>query len=373
MKRPALQRSPLKNHPAGRASRALAVGLVAVLAGCTLQSPEQPNSPASSPTVSPQDTPTPESRTPSPVTTDQATGVADVVSRSAPSVVTVLVNGGNGSGVIYSEDGLILTNEHVVRGNRSVEIAFADGQRVAGAVQAVDEVTDLALVQAKRRNLPAAEFERKLPAVGSVAVVIGAPLGFQNSVTAGIVSGLHREIPGSASQGQSLVDLLQTDAPISPGNSGGAVFNRDGHVIGISEAYIPPQEGAVSLGFAIPAATAVDVAEQLRSKGRAEHAFAGLVPTAITPEMAQELGLTSTEGTIVADVAPGGPAGRAGVQPGDIITAVNDKPTPTPEDFLAEIRAHRPGDAVTFDLRRPGGKEEQARLTLSARPSTQTG
>ena len=296
--------------------------------------------------------------------------VPQVATQLQPSVVTVLVSGGNGSGVVYSADGLILTNEHVVRGNRAVQIAFADGQRVAGTVKAVDAVTDLALVQADRRDLPAARFQTRLPVVGSLTVVIGSPLGFQNTVTAGVVSGLHREIPGSATQGQSLVDLLQTDAPISPGNSGGAVADATGQVIGISEAYIPPQAGAVSLGFAIPAATAVDVAEQLRTTGRARHAFAGLVPAPITPEIAQQLGLESTEGVIVAGVTRGGPADTAGLQPGDVITAVDGQPTRTPEDFLAALRPHRPGDTLAVTVHQPGEPERQVQLTVTDRPVT---
>ena len=143
--------------------------------------------------------------------------VPDVAARLAPSTVTVLTPSGTGSGVVYSADGLIITNDHVVRGVSDVQIAFADGQRVFGRVRATDAVTDLALVQVERRNLPAVRFQTQLPVVGSLAVVIGSPLGFQNSVTAGVISGLHREIPGSAATSQSLVDLLQTDAPISPG------------------------------------------------------------------------------------------------------------------------------------------------------------
>jgi len=222
--------------------------------------------------------------------------VPDIAVRVQPSVVTVLVEGGNGSGVVYSADGLILTNEHVVRGNEQVQIAFADGQRVAGVVEATDPVTDLALVEVRRRDLPAAKFDTALPRVGSLAVVLGSPLGFQNTVTAGVISGLHREIPGSAAQSQSLVDLIQTDAPISPGNSGGAVVDADGEVIGISEAYIPPQAGAVALGFAIPAATAVDVADQLQKTGRARHAFAGLAPRRSLPRSLSSSGCPAPTG-----------------------------------------------------------------------------
>jgi S1-C subfamily serine protease len=294
--------------------------------------------------------------------------VPEVAARLQPSVVTVLVAGGNGSGVVYTADGLILTNEHVVRGNTSVQVAFADGQRVPGAVTATDPVTDLALVQADRQELPAATFQSQLPEVGSLAVVIGSPLGFQNTVTAGIISGLHREIPGSAAQSQALVDLIQTDAPISPGNSGGAVVNAAGEVVGISEAYIPPQAGAVALGFAIPAATAIDIAGQLQRTGRAEHAFAGLVPAPITPQIAQRLGLDSTEGVIVGGVAPGGPADRAGLAPGDVITAVDGEATATPEDFLSALRSHSPGDTLTITAHRPGQREREVQLTVIDRP-----
>jgi serine protease DegQ len=294
--------------------------------------------------------------------------VPGVVAKLQPSAVTILVDGGNGSGVVYKPDGLIVTNEHVVRGQTSVEVAFADGRRVAGRVRAVDPITDLALVQAERRNLTPARFQTQLPAVGSLSVVIGSPLGFQNSVTAGIVSGVHREIPGSAREGQSLVDLLQTDAPISPGNSGGAVANARAEVIGIALAYIPPTAGAVALGFAIPAATVVDIIGQLERDGRAEHAYAGLVPAAITPEIARQLGLPSTEGVVVLNVVPGGPAQRAGLRPGDVITAVDGEATPTPEDFLAALRPHRPGDTLTLTVRSPGGDERQVRLTVIDRP-----
>jgi serine protease DegQ len=295
--------------------------------------------------------------------------VPGVVTKLQPSVVTVLVGGGVGSGVVYTADGLILTNEHVVRGNRTVRVAFADGQQVSAVVKATDAVTDLALVQADRRGLPPATFQPRLPQVGSLAVVIGSPLGFQNTATAGIISGLHREIPGSASQGQSLVDLVQTDAPISPGNSGGAVANAQGEVVGISEAYIPPQAGAVALGFAIPAATAVDIGEQLRRSGRARHAFAGLVPAAITPQIASELGLSSTEGVIVAQVTPGGPAERAGLRPGDVITAVDARPTRTPEDFLAALRPHKPGDNLHLTVRTRGRADRTVDVIVTDRPS----
>lgn len=283
-------------------------------------------------------------------------------------MVTVFVGQGLGSGVVYSSDGLILTNEHVVHGSTGVQVGFADGSRVAGTVAATDAITDLALIRAERTGLPVATFQPTLPRIGELDVVIGSPLGFENTVTSGIISGLHREIPGSAAQSQSLVDLLQTDAAISPGNSGGAVVNGAGEVIGISEAYIPPSAGAVALGFAIPAATAVDVAEQLRTKGRAEHAFAGLAPAAITSQIASELGVSTTDGAVVLSVVAGGPAEQAGIRPGDVITAFDGKPVRSPEDFLAALRPHRPGDVVSATIRR-GSATQPVTLTLVGRPS----
>src|SRR5450756_488662 len=158
--------------------------------------------------------------------------IPDIAARLQPSVVTIFVGQGLGSGVVYTADGLILTNEHVVRGATAVQVGFADGSRVTGTVRATDAVTDLALVQADRTNLPVPTYQTILSRIGDLDVVIGSPLGFENTVTAGIVSGLHREIPGSAAEGQALVELLQTDAAISPGISGGAVVNGAGEVIG---------------------------------------------------------------------------------------------------------------------------------------------
>ena len=294
--------------------------------------------------------------------------IPDIAARLQPSVVTIFVGQGLGSGVVYTADGLILTNEHVVRGATAVQVGFADGSRVAGTVRATDAVTDLALVQADRTNLPVPKYQTILPRIGDLAVVIGSPLGFENTVTAGIVSGLHREIPGSAAEGQSLVELLQTDAAISPGNSGGAVVNGAGEVIGVSEAYIPPSAGAVSLGFAIPAATVVDVAEQLLTNGRAEHAFAGIEQAPITPQIANQLGLPNTDGAVVLSVVRAGPADQAGMRPGDVLTAFDGKPVRTPEDFLAALRPHRPGDVVTATVRR-GTQTQQLSLTLAGRPA----
>jgi serine protease DegQ len=336
-----------------------------------------PGSPSASTPGSPSTTggtaqPTP---TPGQATAGQAPGVpqgpADIpsiVSNVQPSVVTIFTNGGLGSGVVYSADGLILTNEHVVRGYTDVEVAFADGRRVAGTVRATDAISDLALVEAKRTGLPVAKFQSELPRIGELAVVIGSPLGFENTATAGIISGLHREIPGSAASSQSLVDLIQTDAAISPGNSGGALVNGRGEVIGISEAYIPPQSGAVALGFAIPAATAVKVADQLREDGTADHAFIGLTLGEITPQIAERLGLPDTRGALALAVPDGGPAAKAGIRPGDVLVKLDGEELASPEDLLAALRARSPGQTVTVEFRR-GTATQEVKVQLVSRAS----
>jgi serine protease DegQ len=295
--------------------------------------------------------------------------IPEIVSKVQTSVVTIITSKGLGSGVVWSADGIIVTDEHVVSGSKRVEVAFADGRRVAGTVRAGDPVTDLAVVQANRKGLPPATFQKELPRVGDLAIAMGSPLGFENTVTAGIISGLHREIPGSGQETQSLVDLIQTDAPISPGNSGGAVVNAAGQVIGISEAFIPPSQGAVSIGFAIPAATVVNVVGQLLQSGHARHAFLGIQPGELTPEIARQLGVNTTSGVVVLDVVSGGPAAKAGLQPGDVITAINGKQVATVEDFLAVLRPLSPGDTVTVSYLRGDAKRE-AKVVLADRPTS---
>jgi serine protease DegQ len=296
-----------------------------------------------------------------------ANDIPHIVDQVEPEVVTVLTpNGGVGSGVIYRSEGIILTNEHVVRGSPDVQIAFADGTRDAGTVISEDADTDLALVRVQRKNLPTATFQTALPQVGAPDVVLGSPLGFSNTVTSGIVSGLHRSIPGAAQESPALVDLLQTDAPISPGNSGGAVVDTQGRVIGITDAYIPPQQGAVAIGFAIPAATAVSVADQLLKTGRVEHAFIGVQPAELTPELSREFGLDEPSGVLVYGVTDGGPAAQAGIQPGDVLTALGDRRLENVEDIYVTLRQHRPGQKLRVAFVRDG-RPREVTLTLSSK------
>jgi serine protease DegQ len=344
------------------ARTALATALVAtVLAGCGLiEEPQARSAPA------PVTAPAPQANA-----SAQAATVGDIpgiVRKIEPSVVTIAHDQGTGSGVVWSKDGVVVTNAHVVGDARAVEVVFFDGQRADGRVRATDPDTDLAVVDVERQDLQPATFQEALPAVGELAVAVGSPLGFQNTVTAGIISGLHREIPGSAEQGiRSLVDLIQTDAAISPGNSGGALVNSRSQVVGINVAYIPPGQGAVAIGFAIPGATAVDVVGQLLRNGRATHSYLGIQPVQVTREVAAQLGLDQARGVVALVVVEGGPAAQAGLRPGDVIVGMDNAAIDTVEDLFGELRQRRPGSQVRLTIIRDGQRQELT-ATLAESP-----
>lgn len=335
---------------------AIAVG-VAFCAGCgPARSGSPPTTPAS---------PTGQSATVAAAATD----IPTLVRHTEPSVVTVLTDIGLGSGIVYKADGTIITDAHVVAGAHQITVAFADGQQVTAKVRAADNVSDVAVLQADRGGLTPATFEKSLPQVGALAVVIGSPLGLEATVTSGVISGLHRQIPGSPFAGVPLVDLIQTDAPMSPGNSGGALIDGQGHVVGVCEAYIPPAAGAVALGFATTAATVVDVADQLLATGTAHHAYIGILPRTLTPQIAQQLGVNRTNGVVVLGVATPGPAADAGIKPGDVIIAFNGRDTPTAESFISALQATKPGDKIELTVQR-GSATQQISVTVADRPST---
>jgi S1-C subfamily serine protease len=295
--------------------------------------------------------------------------IPDVVAAVDPSVVTVVVEDrGLGSGVVYKSGGIIVTNEHVVGDAQQVEVELADGTRTPAKVLATDRQTDLAVLQADRKDLPPLKFQTTVPRIGETVLAIGSPLGFQNSVTEGILSGLGREIPGSATQGgEALVDLMQTDAAISPGNSGGALLNTAGEVIGLNEAYIPPSLGAVNIGFAIPAVTVTKVVDQLLTTGHAQHPYLGIAAGTLTPQVADALGLGVDRGVVISDVTQGGPAAAAGIQRGDVMVRFNGHPVDTFEALLGELRQVQPGDKVQVELQR-AGKRVTVSLTVGTQP-----
>jgi serine protease Do len=316
--------------------------------------------------------------------------VARVAEQLSPSVVQVNVRAvqvtpfgtaqeseGLGSGVIYREDGYIVTNSHVVapQGSRAAEevnVAFADGSQERGEVVGRDPSTELAVIRVNRGGLPAARFDDGADlVVGELAVAIGSPSGFRSTVTAGVISGLNREVPARYTRGRqdlALVDLIQTDAAISPGSSGGALADRDGEVVGINVAYLPPQEGAESIGFAIPSDTVTSVADQLIENGRVSSPFLGSRFADLTPQIAERFGLSAQNGVIVVDVELNGPADDAGLRPRDLITAIDSTRIEDTGDLLAALRDYEPGDTAALTVIREGtGDEERVEVRLGER------
>jgi S1-C subfamily serine protease len=283
--------------------------------------------------------------------------IPDIVEQVQPSIVSVIVRtgqgGAEGSGVVWDGSrGLIVTNNHVVEGGGQVEVRLSSGDQIAATVLATDPQTDLAVIKVDRTDLQTASFAKELPRVGELAVAMGNPLGFENSVTAGIVSALHRSL-GEAPYN----DLIQTDAPISPGNSGGALVNHDGDVIGINTAGIPTTQNANSLGFAIPSTTVSRVVEQLVESGRVSHPYLGVSTT------------DTGRGVVLQGVAAGSPAEAAGLQAGDAIVAVDGTEVTSTSELAAALASHAVGDQVTLTVER-NGSQIQVTATLGERPPT---
>ena len=303
--------------------------------------------------------------------------VAEVAAEVEPSVVQINVEAiqetplgphegeGLGSGVIYREDGYVLTNAHVVEGANSVNVAFADGTIEDGEVVGTDPFTDLAVVRVDRQDLPAADFaENPNLKLGELAVAVGSPSGFQSTVTAGVISGLNREIPAELTGGRqevALVDLIQTDAAISPGSSGGALANRDGEVVGVNVAYLPPVTGVESIAFAIPSSTAISVAGQLIETGEATAPYLGITPSTVTPEIAERFGIPTQRGALVTSVDPDGPAEEASIKPRSVIVAAGETEILGSGDLISALRNYRPGDSVELTVAREG---EERRVTV---------
>jgi S1-C subfamily serine protease len=312
--------------------------------------------------------------------------VAQVASQVGPSVVQVNVDvtqntpfgpqseEGIGSGVIYRDDGYIVTNNHVVEGATELNVAFADGTTEPAQVVGRDPRTEMAVIRVGRNDLPAARFnEDEDLVVGQLAVAIGSPSGFESTVTAGVISGIGREFPAEFTGGDpaatsALTDLIQTDAAISPGNSGGALADRDGEVIGINVAYLPPSDtGAVNIGFAIPSDTAASVADQLIETGKVSSAYLGVETTDLSPEDAERFGLPVESGAIVEQVEPGSGADAAGVRRGDIIVRLGNDPIDNAGDLFGALRDYQPGDTVELTVVRDG-EELTLDVTLGERP-----
>lgn len=309
--------------------------------------------------------------------------VSSVADQVLPSVVTIAVQGGSGagtgSGEVIRPDGYILTNNHVIAAAASggkVEVKFSDGATAPATITGRDPLTDLAVIKVNgERGLKAIRLGTSGSVhVGEPVVAIGAPLGLSGTVTAGIVSALDRtvEVPGENDQSALLLAAVQTDAAINPGNSGGALVNCSGQLVGVPSAgaSVPSSSGEASggnigLGFAIPVDLAKSVSDELISTGRVTHAYFGLQATPIAPESAAQAGVA--EGLFVQTVNANGPAARAGLRQGDVITSIEGKPATSNVQLQELTLTKKPGDQVRIEYARDG-RRASATVTLGTQP-----
>ena len=286
---------------------------------------------------------------------EEEENIIRVARQLSPAVVSISRSGGSGSGVVVRTDGVVLTNAHVVGGARTVEVRLADGRRIPGEVLGRDPTIDIAVVRVSARDLPAAPIgDSDALEAGQTAIAIGNPLGLERTVTTGVVSAVNR-----SPRGFGLDGLIQTDAAISPGNSGGPLLDSRGRLIGINTAVIVGA-GAEGLGFAVPINLAQDVMQQIITTGRVVRAFLGIQYVDIEPELARQFRLATSEGVLVAAVGRGTPADRAGLLPGDIITRVDDVEIDEGGDLRRTLRERRPGQRITITVVRDG---QSRRLT----------
>jgi putative serine protease PepD len=317
-----------------------------------------------------------------PAANSPAGSVEEVAAKVMPSVVKLQIDSGRqsgeGSGIVLTSDGLILTNNHVVAaaaapsgfgggGDVKSTVSFSDGQTVPFEVVGTDPAGDIAVVRAQGVSglTPIAIGSSSDVQVGQNVVAIGSPLGLQGTVTTGIVSALHRPVSAGGDEGDAptVLDAIQTDAAINPGNSGGALVNMNGELIGVNSAIASlgggqgsegAPNGSIGLGFAIPSDQAKRIADELISNGTATHGSLG-VQLSSDP---------SSGGAAIAKVAPGSPAAAAGVPSGAVITKVDDRVIDGPEALVAAVRSKAPGDTVTLTFVDGSGADQTAQVTL---------
>ena len=266
-----------------------------------------------------------------------------------------------GSGVIVSENGYILTNNHVVKGAEEIKVVLADKREFKGKIVGTDPRTDLAVVKINAKGLPAARLgDSSKLRIGDVVLAVGTPFGLNQSITMGIVSAVGRSNVGIA----DLEDFIQTDAAINPGNSGGALVNTNGEVVGINTAIFSTSGGYMGVGFAIPTDMAKTVMESIIKHGKVIRGWLGVSIQNVTPELAKSLNLKEAKGALVAEVVSDSPADKAGIKRGDVIVALNGKAVEDSTALRNMVSAAAPGTIIKIDLIREG-KSQSLSVTLA--------
>lgn len=269
-----------------------------------------------------------------------------------------------GSGVIISKDGLVVTNEHVVRDATEIKVTLTDGREFGGTVVASEPEYDLALVRMEGRDLPTASLGNSDDIIiGEWAIAIGNPFGFlledtHPSVTVGVISALHRSMKTDEGTVGVYKDMIQTDAAINPGNSGGPLVNSSGEVIGINTFIISKSGGSMGIGFAIPVNRVKHIVDEVAEYGRIRQIWIGILVQEVTPLIARSLGLEGARGVIVSQVDEGSPASKGGIKRGDVIVSVNDQDVRNWESARKAIFGAEIGDRLKFGLLRQGKKKE---------------
>ena len=284
---------------------------------------------------------------------------------------------GEGSGFIIRSDGLIMTNAHVVKGASEVTVALTDRREYTAKVIGVDSKSDIAVIKINAKDLPTVRIgDSRTLKVGEWVLAIGAPFGFDNSATAGIVSAKGRTLNGD------YVPFIQTDVPINPGNSGGPLFNMRGEVVGINSQIYSRSGGYMGVSFSIPIDVAMQVGNQLQTTGHVTRGKLGVVIQNVTQGLADSFGLPQPEGALVSSVEKGGPAEKAGIEPGDVILKLNGEPLKDSTELPVQIASVNPGTSVNLEIWRNHGTREvsvklgemtDTRTASSAQPNHEGG
>ncbi|MBN1288328.1 MAG: trypsin-like peptidase domain-containing protein [Actinobacteria bacterium] len=319
--------------------------------------------------------------------TEGALSVANIASEAIPSIVNIDIRApqqsmffdlgeqeGTGSGVIFTEDGYIITNNHVVSDATEIKVTLASGEELQGKKVGADPETDIAVVKVDKSGLPVLETgDSDRLVVGELCIAVGSPFGYEQSVTAGIISALQRIVTVGVVPGQDtvsvLTDLIQTDAAINPGNSGGALCDSRAKLIGVNTVIATSAGGSEGVGFAIPVNTAKKVAEDIIAGRPVSHPYIGVLGADVTKDLVESSGLPVERGAYLTRVLSGGPADKAGIRVGDVIVEVDGEAVKGMDSVVSIIRKHSVGDKIEIVVY-SGDEKKTVEAVLEEKPSS---